>query len=142
MSPQAGVTNTEPKRQEIPFVSAITSPTPRHYKRQHRIAASVIENPDTEPRGMDADGVPILPAYVTGKSVYVYCPHCARLHVHGRSLSETGNLGHRVAPCHDRRSPYDLTGYTIEVAGEWHPSMARLRLCGANRARAVTPRDV
>ncbi len=37
----------------------------------------------------------------------VWCVHCQRWHVHG------AGPGHRVAHCHDSRSPYYDTGYIL-----------------------------
>ena len=69
-------------------------------------------------------GLPDLDAYVTdsGISARAWCAWCRRWHSHGHCGTHeplgAGN-GHRVAHCHDPRSPYNSTGYTIREVGWW-----------------------
>jgi hypothetical protein len=48
-----------------------------------------------------------LPALVDndGQTWWVWCPHCRRKHMHG------GEVGHRVAHCFRKDSPYEHGGY-------------------------------
>ncbi|MEM6468067.1 MAG: hypothetical protein AAF802_00755 [Planctomycetota bacterium] len=39
----------------------------------------------------------------------VFCPHCEVWHYHGP------RLGHREAHCHDPASPFERTGYNLQM---------------------------
>ncbi len=41
-----------------------------------------------------------------------YCEFCKIIHHHGRGA------GHRVAHCHNSKSPFDKTGYTLALPEE------------------------
>jgi hypothetical protein len=52
-----------------------------------------------------------------GKTVRVYCEHCRANHTHGASGIVDGTNPHRVAHCTRPGSPYETTGYILQVPG-------------------------
>jgi hypothetical protein len=60
------------------------------------------------------DGVPVLQGEKEGGQVRIWCEFCRKYHYHGwpGSLNE---ISHRVAHCIKEDSPYQDTGYYIEV---------------------------
>jgi hypothetical protein len=59
------------------------------------------------------EDIPTLPAYDDGGNYKVWCEYCRVWHLHGRMN------GHRVAHCYWPLSPYNETGYFIQLAGDW-----------------------
>lgn len=62
---------------------------------------------------------PTLSAFDTGHQFVVWCVHCRRWHFHSREN------GHRVAHCHDRKSRYDKTGYSLHCIGSAPPAVLK-----------------
>lgn len=60
------------------------------------------------------DGIPVLQGEVIGDQVRVWCKYCKKYHSHGWPYPTT-NITHRVAHCINKDSPYNETGYDIEV---------------------------
>jgi hypothetical protein len=52
-----------------------------------------------------------------------YCQHCRQYHYHAAGDRPGDGDGHRVAHCHDHRSPFSESGYTLrEIDGKWQPN--------------------
>ena len=66
------------------------------------------------------DGIPIVECEETkdGSQVFFYCLYCKRKHYHGNVKDEDGNLGHRVAHCINKKSPFLHTGYYLILKSE------------------------
>lgn len=65
---------------------------------------------------------PVLDAYRDSSGgLQVWCDHERVWHRHS---GDDG--GHRAAHCRDRKSPYNRTGYTLRVAGQWTPKVHRM----------------
>ena len=53
---------------------------------------------------------PVLMAVADDEGMLsAWCPHCQKLHHHGRGE------GHRGAHCHDPRSPFKESGYVLRL---------------------------
>jgi hypothetical protein len=44
-----------------------------------------------------------------------WCPFCRSYHVHGGEPDHNGDIGHRVAHCHEPSSPFRNTGYSLRL---------------------------
>jgi hypothetical protein len=54
--------------------------------------------------------IPIIKCYkISYCQCAFYCSHCKKIHKHG-----LGN-GHRSAHCNKENSPFEITGYSLEV---------------------------
>jgi len=60
------------------------------------------------------DGTPVLKGEIIGIQVRVWCEFCNRYHYHGWP-DPTARMTHRVTHCINPTSPYQETGYYIEV---------------------------
>lgn len=57
--------------------------------------------------------------------IAVWCPWCCRFHYHGWNPTNDGrHAEHRVAHCHDRKSPFNETGYYISVLRRSDPGFS------------------
>ncbi len=56
----------------------------------------------------------VLKGVVVGKDIRVWCEYCRKYHIHGYT-GET--ITHRVAHCHNDKSPFYGEGYTIIITG-------------------------
>ena len=60
------------------------------------------------------DGVPVLQGIIVGSQVHVWCEFCRKYHFHGWPEPKN-EISHGVAHCINDDSPYQDTGYFIEV---------------------------
>jgi len=62
--------------------------------------------------------IPTLRGFVSrdGKIIRIWCPFCNRWHSHGWGADDAAhrNGTHRVAHCHDEKSPFSHTGYFVK----------------------------
>lgn len=60
------------------------------------------------------DRIPVLQGEMIRDQVRIWCKYCMQYHYHGR-LYPTTTITHRVAHCFKDSSPYNETGYDIEM---------------------------
>ena len=59
--------------------------------------------------------IPVVFCEPYGKSsLRFWCEHCQGWHSHGAG-GDDGGEGHRVAHCHNPKSPYRDTGYILKI---------------------------
>jgi hypothetical protein len=61
--------------------------------------------------------IPVLKCFPTGKGqVKAWCPFCEKWHIHGydKKITRAENIGHWVAHCHDKSSPFK-NGYYLKL---------------------------
>jgi hypothetical protein len=60
--------------------------------------------------------IPTIEVEPAGRTTWRFrCTYCDAYHHHGGPVASDGSLGHRVAHCHDKTSPYMETGYMLRV---------------------------
>lgn len=65
-------------------------------------------------RGVNYDGIPVLPAEVRDHQFVVWCEYCQDIHRHGVPPGPIHVLQHRTAHCPlDKNTPYKQTGYYL-----------------------------
>lgn len=88
-------------------------------------------------------GIPVLPGYIQDAgtkfaNLRVWCRWCCHWHTHGVTVP-VGETTHRVAHCHATDSPFQDTGYWIEVTGVDYADVARtVKTATAAQQRAMS----
>ncbi len=66
----------------------------------------------------DGEKIPVVLCRADEIHFSFWCPYCLKFHLHG--VGENGDaLGHRVAHCHEDKSPFTRTGYFLVLDREW-----------------------